>query len=801
MGADLDFRILGPLEVVAAGAPLPVGHGQQRLLLAILLLSANEVVSTDRIVDELWPSGPPAAARTALHGHVSALRKVLGRDRVVTRPPGYLVRVEDDELDLTRFERLLADARAASNPRSRADALSHALALWRGMPLGDVPQEGAVPVEARRLEERRLVALEDRIDADLALGREAELVPELERLVSQHPLRERPRAQLMLALYRSGRQADALQAYRDTRQMLVEEIGIEPGPALKGLELRILAQDPELARDLEAQEISAPPAPPEPRPRRGSRKRVTVLFAAAADAEGDPESAGRLAARYFDAARPVLERHEARVERVMGDSLLAVFGIPRLHDDDAVRAVRAAAELRGVLGAVAARIGIATGEVFVDDSEADGVFVTGEPVRLAARVQAAAAPGEILIAEETRAVVHHAVVVEPIGPERSGSKAPVWRLGDVLPGAPGVARHLDAPLVGRERELADLERALDRVLAERTSHLFTLLGPAGIGKSRLAGEFTVSAAPRAQTLVGRCQPYGEGITYWPLAEMVRQLAGESPREGLARLLAGDLHAETVVDRILGAVGEGASRPTSEEISWAASRLIETVARARPLVVVFEDLHWAEPTFLDLVEHFADWVRDAPVLLLCLARLELLDERRSWPGGKLNATTALLETLSREESARLLANADQDDQLDVPARERLVEAAGGNPLFLEQMAAAARGQPSGGALVRPTTIDALLAARLERLARGERTVIECAAVQGAEFDRNAVEELLPADLRPETAGWLAALVAKDLIRPTRSPTAGDAFRFRHELIREAAYDGSAKATRTKNVVTS
>src|SRR5919108_392708 len=349
MSGELDFRILGPLEVRAADTPLPLRHGRQRLLLATLLLAANEVVASERLVEELWPEGGPETAATVLHGHVSALRKLLGRERVITRPPGYLLRLDEDELDLARFEKLRAQARATPDAGARAQLLEQALALWRGEPLADVPYEGSPAAEVKRLDELRLATLEDRIDADLARGRHAELVPEVERLIDEHPLRERPRAQLMLALYRSGRQAEALQAYSNARRTLVEEIGIEPGPALKELERQILAQDPGLVLPPEQADAPAAVAPPAST-RRAARKRVTVLLAAIApqadrDGARDPEALERFLARSADSARLVLERHGAQVERVMGDSLLAVFGIPRLHDDDALRAVRAAAEL------------------------------------------------------------------------------------------------------------------------------------------------------------------------------------------------------------------------------------------------------------------------------------------------------------------------------------------------------------------------------------------------------------------------------------------------------------------------
>jgi DNA-binding SARP family transcriptional activator len=243
----VEFRVLGPLEVVEQGRPLPLGGARQRALLALLLTRANEVVSTDRLIDELWGERTPSGAANALQYHVSQLRKLLGgADAIVTKEPGYMIQVGPDELDLLRFERLVEEGQRSST-EAAARLLRDALALWRGPALADVAHESFAQAEIHRLEELRLVAHERRVDADLALGRDAELVAEVEALVREHPLRERFRAQLMLALYRSGRQAEALEVYRQTRRQLVDELGIEPSPALQELEQAILHQDPELS--------------------------------------------------------------------------------------------------------------------------------------------------------------------------------------------------------------------------------------------------------------------------------------------------------------------------------------------------------------------------------------------------------------------------------------------------------------------------------------------------------------------------------------------------------------------------
>jgi DNA-binding SARP family transcriptional activator len=260
----MDFRILGPLEVEDEGRLIRLGGAKQRALLAVLLLRANEVVSRDRLIDELWGESPPETASTALQVHVSQLRKALGPDRIETRRPGYRLEVGSGELDLDRFEALLERARE-QDPREAESGLREALGLWRGAPLADLDVALARP-ERARLEERRLTALEQRIEAELALGHGSELVAELERLVAEHPLRERPRGQLMIALYRSGRQADALEVYRRGRRLLSEELGLEPDESLQRLETAILTHDPSLDAD------TAPADAPDTR-----RHPVTIL--------------------------------------------------------------------------------------------------------------------------------------------------------------------------------------------------------------------------------------------------------------------------------------------------------------------------------------------------------------------------------------------------------------------------------------------------------------------------------------------------------------------------------------------
>ncbi len=798
----MDFRILGPLEVLELGRPIDVGGAKQRALLACLLLHPNRVVSSDHLIEALWGERAPETAPKALQVYVSQLRKALGKERILTRTPGYQIRVQEDELDLERFQRLVSEGK-----------LGGALALWRGTPLADFAYEPFAQPEIARLEELRLACLEERIEADLAHGRHAALVGELEALVRELPLRERLRAQLMLALYRSGRQAEALEVYQAGRRLLSEELGLEPGEALKELQRAILAHDASLdlpKRSPPAEEPAVPPEPPRPQstaPAREVRKTVTVLFGDVTPSGGqlDPESLRHVTVRGFEELLPVLERHGGMVERSMGGAVTAVFGIPVLHEDDALRAVRAAAEMRDCLSALTAeleshwgaslelRVGVSTGEV-VAGGDGGHPYASGDPLNTAVRLQQAALAGELLLSESTYRLVRDAVEVEPADEG--------VRLLAVLPVAPGHPSRFESPMVGRERERRRLNDAFEQAVGDRSCQLFTILGAAGVGKSRLVQEFVGDLAGRAFVARGRCLPYGEGITYWPVIEVVKEAAGlddaESPdqsRQKLAALLEGEEESELTARRVAEVIGLAETSSGAEESFAAVRALFEALARQRPLVLVFDDIQWGETTFLDLIEHVADWTRDAPILLVCLARSELLDVRPGWGGGKLNATSILLESLSDKESTQLVDNIAGAGLGDA-TRRRVVEAAEGNPLFVEEMLALVlEGGRTSVELEVPPTIHALLAARLDRLSDDERAVIEAASVEGKVFHESAVAERLPEALRSSVREHLMPLVRKELIRPVRPEFPGErGYRFRHLLIRDAAYESVPKEAR-------
>lgn len=512
----------------------------------------------------------------------------------------------------------------------------------------------------------------------------------------------------------------------------------------------------------------------EAEPPREVRKTVTVVFcdltgSTALGGRLDPETLRATMRRYFEDSRGILERHGGTVEKFIGDAVMAVFGVPQAHEDDALRAVRAAVELRSAVAAIGlqARIGVNTGEVVAGDGDA---LVTGDAVNVAARLEQTAEPGEILIGQETQQLVRDAVQVEPVELELKGKSAPVsaYRLLDIDSQSAGLVRRLDSPIVGRERELQRLRDDFDNVVSQRSSYLFTLLGAAGVGKSRLVEEFIRATADQARIVRGHCLHYGEGITYWPLVEVLLQLGAD---------------AEAVL-----------ALPSPNEAAVATRKLVEAEAAERPLVVVWDDIQWAEPTFLDLIEHIADWSRGAPILVLCVARPELLQLRPAWGGGKANATSLLLEPLGSDDTSTLIDNLLSGEDLLDTTRSRILQASGGNPLFVEEMLLMLQDNGDSEVVV-PPTIQALLQARLDQLGGDERSVIERGAVEGEVFHRLPVAELASDQVRLGLDGHLAKLIRNELIRPETATMPGDdAFRFRHLLIRDAAYDSLPKETR-------
>jgi DNA-binding SARP family transcriptional activator len=793
------FRILGRLEVDAAVDHPALRRHKPRALLALLLLHRNEVVSRDTLLDGLWGESPPPRALGSLQNYVSHLRRALGDDVLVTQPPGYVLRVGADELDLDWFERLVAEA-SGKDAAERAERLRSALALWRGPPLADFTYEAFAQTAIARLEELRLTALEERIDADLELGRHAELVGELEALVAEHSLRERLRGQLMRALYRSGRQSEALDVYRDGARLLREELGLEPSEELRRLERAILEHDASLA----AEERPAPAPAPAPT----VRKIVTVLFADVVEGTPpattlDPEALRDVMTRFFAAMRAVIERHGGTIEKYSGDAVVAVFGVPTAHEDDALRAVRAGADMQAALSKLNEslerdrgvrldmRVGINTGEVVAGDPSA-GPLVTGEAVNVGKRLQEDAAPGDVLLGPVTLSLVRDFVEAAPIGAlELRGRTEPLpafrfVRLGDVAHRLVS----LDAPLVGRRNELRRLRNAYRRARDKRRCVLALVVGEAGIGKSRLAREFALTFRDEASILVGRCVSYGEGATYLPVGDVVRQATREQP---LAELLADAEDASVVADRISALTEPGDASVPAGDSFWAVRRFLEALARRRPVALVLEDVHWAEPTFLDLVEYVAAQASDAPLLLVAVARPDLFERRPSWSSLQ-GATLVRLEPLDEAESRTLIESLAAEAGLDEDALGRVAAAAEGNPLFAEQILALVREQGPGALDALPPTVEALLASRVDALAPSDRAVAERATVIGRIFGRDAVVALSPPEEAGSIAGVLTTLERKGFVRESRAEPG--VMGFHHVLIRDTVYRTVPKARRAE-----
>jgi class 3 adenylate cyclase/tetratricopeptide (TPR) repeat protein len=576
--------------------------------------------------------------------------------------------------------------------------------------------------------------------------------------------------------------------------------------------------------------LTTAPAAPE------TRRTVTVLFADVTGSTAlgerlDPEALRATMGRYFATMKRIIESHGGTVEKFIGDAVMAVFGIPQVHEDDALRAVRAAAQIRDELAALNAeltatrgiairfRTGVHTGEVVAGDPSTGQTLVTGDTVNTAARLEQAAPPGEILIGRETWSLVRDAVEVEAVEPVAAKGKAqPVaaYRLHRVDPGAEARRRRHDIPLVGREGELAVLLGEYRAAVAGPTARLVTVIGAAGVGKSRLVAELRAAVGDEARFLKGRCLSYGAGITYWPIGEIIRTAAGiedaddaVSARAKIRHLVGETPNADVIATRVASAVGLSDTPVPQEEVFWAIRRLLERIAAGGPLVLVIEDVHWAEATLLELLEHLADQARDAAILIVCPARPELQEAHPAWSGGPHVAAAIHLDALPGDATRRLIAALPGGMAVPPPLRERIEAAAEGNPLYVEELLGmlvddgllVEDGAGTWHAAERladvriPTSISTLLAARLGRLAPDEQAVVGRASVVGRVFEQDAVRSLSPEFLRPAVASSLSGLVRKELVRPDRSDlVAGEAYRFRHGLIRDAAYAGLAKADR-------
>jgi class 3 adenylate cyclase/tetratricopeptide (TPR) repeat protein len=538
------------------------------------------------------------------------------------------------------------------------------------------------------------------------------------------------------------------------------------------------------------------------------RKLTTVLFvdlvgSTALVAASDPEVARRRVTQFFDLVSGIIEAHGGTVERFAGDAVMAAFGVPRAHEDDAERALRAAMEIRdGVVElGLECRIGVEAGEIVSDKT--DTTFATGQAVNTAARLQQLAETNEILVGPGAHRLAASAAELEPSGLRRLrgfSQPVPVWRAVSVSDVGRRVVASRVTPLVGREVELALLGNTFERTVRDRRAHLVTIYGEPGVGKSRLARDFA-STLEDATVFVGRSLPYGEGITYWPLAEMVKASAGivdDDPSDRARDKLRAICREEAVADLLAIACGLVEGRGIDhgrQEIAWAAREWAEGLAACRPLVLGFEDAHWAEEPLLELIEYLASHIREARVLILCLARPELLEVFPGWGGGRVRGATIELGALEEQEADRLLAALQVDASLPQDVRREVLEKTEGNPLYVEETVRMLTEGP-GRQVTIPDTVQALIAARVDLLPRAARSVLRRAAVIGRIFWRGAVAEV-SSDIE-DLDGVLETLLLQDFILPeSRSSISGEeAFRFKHILTREIAYAGLAKSARAE-----
>lgn len=784
----VNYAILGPVELSDGERLVSAGGPRQVALLAFLLVHANRAVSPDALLDELWGE-QPAVAGKRVQMAIARLRKALeiagggAPSPLRTVAGGYLLAVAPGELDAQRFETQLQEGRSAleQGDVTRAGVcLRAALALWRGPALADVGYEDWARAEIRRLEELRLAALEWRIEADLRSGRHAELAAELQGLVAAYPARERLTEQLMLTLYRCGRQGEALDVYQRTRTHLSDELGLEPGPGLRALQAQILAQSDVLQHDdgdagasarlgdgptTAAPRPAATPESPAAGP-RGYARRLVAVLAARANVT-DPE----VLHGVFDRCTAIVEQHGGTVERYLGDALVGFFGLARSNGDDALRAARAAVELRAATTGL--RLGIELGEVFIETGARGETIAVGAAISAAGALAERAPADEIMLGADIARALAGDIRVD----------ANDGRLLELGADMPAFLRAPQTPFIGRARPIADLHAEFERVCEQSACRLVTVAGSPGIGKSRLAGEFIASLEGRATVLGGRCLAYGEGTAYHALLDIARGI-GSDVRERVAELAAD----EQVLRCINSALGVTDEPVQMEETSWALRRLLERLARDRPVVVAIEDIHWAEPPLLGLIDHVVALSSGAPILVVCLTRPELIESRPAWAAPQPNRSLLMLEPLPAA------------DALDLAERlgatqlaTRIAERAEGNPLFIEQLVAVGPGRE--GEL--PASIHAVLAARIDRLDPPERALLQLASVEGRTFHTGAIDTQLPPAQRHAMATRLVALTHKGLISASAPEYPDeDAFRFTHALIREAAYACVPKVQRAQ-----
>jgi DNA-binding SARP family transcriptional activator len=813
--AKVTFRILGPFEVLSEGARVPVTGPRVQAILALLLLEPGREVSMETLLDVVWGDEAPPTARTAMQVHISKLRKWLASagfpDALVTSRASYELRIPPDSVDAFAFKRLVEEGGkllgAGDNERA-IEALERALSLWRGSPLTGIDLPGLAPGVLNELEDLHDRAMVLRFEAELAMGHHAEIVPDLGRARADRPLDERVAELAALALYRSGRQADALAELSALRHSLSEELGMEPGAAISELERKILGADPSL-RPEEPQEALA----------KETRKTVTVV--ALRLPSGDPEDVRASTAAVADIFEGVVSSLGGWCPPASSGRLLAVFGVPAVHEEDAERAVKTADALSRLAQAmgVDTKLAVATGEVLVEVAGDEVQLLTHDPIEVADQLARKARAGEVLLGVATQRLTQTIAAVDPspmLVLDDEDSPLVAYRLVDVAEARS--TQRLRAPLVGRDHEMTRLSDAARRALEERRPTLLTVLGAAGVGKSRLVDSFVAGLGDRVEVAVGRCLPYGRDMGMWPVAQVVRSIAGVSETSGagsaarrLNAFVADEPDGEILGEQLRALLGLTDRNPAPDETSWAIRRFLEVAATRRPLVVLLEDLHWADDSLLDLIGYASSTASDVPVVFVGTARGELIDRRPGWGTTGANAVTIRLEPLEPADADELLNRLLGTSELDLDARARIASVAEGNPLFLEETVAMliddghlsekeGRWEPAADLhdVPLPPTVKALLEARVDLLDVTERDVLEAAAIVGREFSDEDLEDLRPDEDAAGVTAALDALCRRDFLQLHRFTKPGSRwYAFRHMLLREVVYGAIPKEMRARD----
>jgi DNA-binding SARP family transcriptional activator len=817
------FHLLGALEVLDDDLPVPLGGVKQRAALGFLLLHANRVVATSKLLQALWSRDVPPTARKMLQNAVSGLRGVLtphgspeGSALLLTHAPGYLLRVDPDSLDLSRFQQLTEQGRgelSAGNWPTAAKVLRKALSLWRGPVLADLAETGINWPELTAIKDWRLATQEDCFEAELACGRHYEIIGELESLIEVEPYRERLNGQLMLALYRCGRQVDALSVYRRTRAALVEELGLEPGRELQELERAILDHAPALDLPPSVQRrhllaVGQTPAPvvitpPVPAVEPAAvdvttveRKLVSVVMVSAqlglAAGDGDPEDVDEVHQEVSAVVRAEVERLGGVVGGNVGSVFLALFGVPKTAEDDADRAVRASLAIRDRLAAVAdVQIGVATGDSLVRLPASGAPTATGVLLDQCRQLMALAPLGAVRACTSTRDAA--ASVTWAADPAPTGG----WQaVSCVSPRGETRRTQAAVPFVERERELLVLQGLLDEVRTRRRPHFVTVLGEAGVGKTRLVNELTSSCS---FALRGTATAFGDDHGYGPLLDVVRGFA--SP-ETLLSAVSSLVGVGELADRLhasLAGLVAGSPDVPADFPAWR--RFLEEIADVEPLVVFLEDLHWANDVVLDFVEELSEHAGSVPLLVVVTARPELLQRRPSWFGGKRNATTISLEPLSHNGSRSLLNSLLSAGELSAELWQTLVSCVGGNPFFATEYARMVSDPRiqclhNESGLPVPPSVRGVLTAQLDSLPSEVKAVLQDAAVVGDLVSPGAVAATGQRD-PGDVALALELLEQRDFLRRQgrNSETGEIEYGFRHALVRDVVADQLPRTVRT------